>query len=138
MIQSVQNSTLSKKIVTSLPLYYREPEIFRRLIRSKLEIIQDDCINAMMCRFMSMMTIFIKNEPFFRAACTYFKILIVALKSRTDIFQLAVPNVYNIKYLLTRLSWVEEETAVELLGLLKVILLVQVRIEGKFNRKSII
>lgn len=94
----------------------------------KLEIIPDEDINVMLTRFMSMMTIFTKNERIFRTVCVYFKSLIVVLKSRTDIFQLAVLNIYNIKYLLTKLPWVEEETAVELLGLLKAILLVQVRI----------
>lgn len=127
VVNKIQNPKLAEKIAFALPVFYRKPAIFKRLITSNPGIIQDETSCVALCIFMSIMVFYIEVDHIFKYTCEYFKKLIIELKSRPDIVQLALPNIYSIEYLLLKLRSVEDDTALVLLGLLKVILLVQVR-----------
>lgn len=86
---------------------------------------QDNLVK--LCTSMSIMILFIKEENIFREACLYLKKLIVALKNREDIVQLAYPAFQNLDYYLLKLYFAKDDTALEILGLLKALLLVQVK-----------
>lgn len=126
VISKIDSAELSQKIACMLPMMFKNSLVFNRLITSNPAVPYNELDSAMLCKFMSRMIFFIEEEHSFQAACGYFKSLVVGLKQRQDVLELALPDVRNIEYLLVKICYVKEESAIEILRLLKVILLVQV------------
>lgn len=126
IVNKIENPILGEKIAYILPTVSRKILIFNRLLTSCPGIISNEENCSRLCNFMSMRLFFIEEEDCFKRACAYFKCLIVHLKHRMDIMSLALPDVRNIQHFLVKLCYVKEDTALELMGLLKVMLLAQV------------
>ncbi|KAG5897459.1 hypothetical protein JTB14_002720 [Gonioctena quinquepunctata] len=127
LINSMQDRSLSIKITTMICGFYTDSKLLRRLMLSNPGIPEDKDWASKICVFMACLLPTIEDETVFAAACAYSKNLVVFLKAEPNILNIFCNDIRNIEFLLLKVKMVKDETAIEVLGLLKVLVLVQKR-----------
>ncbi|KAJ8926726.1 hypothetical protein NQ314_020843, partial [Rhamnusium bicolor] len=135
MTHRIKDDVLSKNIAMMIPTMLRYENVLHRLILSNPGMPDNTELAIKICEFMSMVLFLIVDENVLKAACGYCKYLITNLKKENDIVILFCQDMQNIKFLVIKVKYVNDETAAEILRLLKVLILVQKRNHNTIEEK---
>lgn len=127
MCHRIQDKQLSEKVACIIPTALSNKRLLGKLILSNPGIPGDPKMAVKICEFMSLILCLIDDNEVLKAACVYSKYLVTILKNEGNIVGLFCGNMKNIQFLIVKVKYVDEETAVEILRLLKVLILVQVK-----------
>ncbi|XP_074039660.1 uncharacterized protein isoform X2 [Leptinotarsa decemlineata] len=127
LINLLQDPALSVTIAMMICVSYTDSKILRRLILSNPGIPEEKDSAMKICEFMSLLLPSIDDETVFAKACTYSKNLLVSLKTDHNILRVFCKDIRNIRFLLLKLKKAKDETGLEILGLLKILVLIQKR-----------
>lgn len=85
-------------------------------------------LNRIPCTFLFLIIIFIEDENIIRKICNYFNTFITVNRNDMQTLSIFYKDKRIIQHLLFKMKHVQENTCLEILGLAKKLLLVQVRI----------
>lgn len=127
MCHRIQDKELSAKVACIIPTALNDKRMLGRLILSNPGVPANPEVALKICEFMSLVLCLIEDAEVLKAACVYSKYLVTTLKNEGNVAVLFCRNMKNIQFLTLKVKYVDEEIAIEILRLLKVLMLVQVK-----------
>ncbi|KYB27202.1 hypothetical protein TcasGA2_TC033136 [Tribolium castaneum] len=135
LLHKLQNDEVRELAACLLPLTQDKPAIFRNLIIAEPGIPLDSSDSILLCSIMGAVMPTLNDSRVLKGACVFSSKLLASCKDNPESVKAFCKNVANIRHLVRIIDKLNDETSIEVISLLKVIILVQQKNRVKFENK---
>ncbi|XP_044267600.1 uncharacterized protein LOC123013243 [Tribolium madens] len=135
LLRKLENNEVRRNVALILPFTVDKPTIFSNLILAEPGVPLNSTDSTLLCAIMGAVMPTLNDSQVLKGACVFSSKLLASGKDKPDSVQAFCKNATNIRHLVNITDKVDEETSIEIIRLLKVIILVQQKNRVKFENK---